>query len=156
MSFLSSFLILFLAWTAHARIITDDNCGTYVNKLDTCMATISFSGNCPSNNVSLSNTEYANCTSNYFFWSYPLYNMTLTIETLFTHQHQHYTISLDNEELRGAISKVFRIINNEEKEVTTHDKTLIQNSDSNYQIILKFQGPTHLSRYGVNINYKTI
>jgi len=156
MSFSSLFLILFLALTAHARTIIDDSCQTHINKLDTCMAIISFSGDCRSSNVSLSNTEYASCTADNFFWSYPVYNMTLTTETLFTSQHQPFTIALDNEQLAGAISNVYRIINEHETEVTTHDKTLIQHSDSNYQIILKFQGPPRLSRYGVNINYKTI
>jgi hypothetical protein len=120
------------------------------------MAIISFSGDCRSTNVSLSNTEYANCTADRLFWSYPLYNMTLTIETLFTRQHQPFTIALDNVKLSTAISNVYRIINNQETDVTTHDKTLIQHSDSNYQIILKFQGPTRLTRYGINIEYKTV
>jgi len=90
-----------------------------------------------------------------FFWSYPVNNMTLIIETPFTQKHQHYTITLDNEQVYGAITNVYRIINDKEIKITTPDKTIIQHSDSNYQIILKFQAPTHLSRYGVNINYES-
>ncbi len=156
MSFSSSFLILLFASTVHARTITDDSCETHINKLDTCWAIVSFSGDCYSSNVNLTNTEYAKCISNIFFWSYPLNNMTLIIETEFTQQHQSYTIHLDNEQLMSTVTNVYRILNNQEKEITTKDKILIQNSDSNYQIILKFQGPTHLGRYGVNIDYKSI
>lgn len=156
MSFLSSFLVLSLVLIVHSRTITDDSCEKHIDKLDTCMATISTSGNCESFKVSLSDTEYSSCITNSFFWSYPLNNLTLIIETPFTFKKEPYSISLNNEQLSGAISNVYRIINNEEKEITTHDKVFTQHSDSNYQIILKFQGPTHLSRYGVNIDYKTV
>jgi hypothetical protein len=56
----------------------------------------------------------------------------------------------------GAFSHVYRVFNNEETEITTQDAKLIQYSDSNYQVILKFQGPSHLSLYGVNINYDSV
>ncbi len=153
MSFLSSLVILCLALTIHAL---DDSCETHIYTLKTCSAIITFSGNCQSMTVNLSHTEYAQCTSNGFFWSYPLNNLTLVIETLFTEKHQAYKISLNNEQLFGAITNVYRIIDNKEIEITTHEKTLIQQSDSNYQVILKFQGPTRLGRYGVNINYESV
>jgi hypothetical protein len=157
MSFSSLFLILFLALTIiQAETITDDSCETHISKLKDCDAIISFAGDCQSSIVSLNNTEYAKCTSNTFFWSYPVNNMTLIIETPSTRIHQAYTIALDNEQLIGALTNVYRIINNQEIEITTQDKTLIQHSDSNYEIILKFQARTHLSRYGVNIIYKTV
>ncbi len=152
MSFVSSFVILFLAMTIHA----DDSCETHIYTLKTCSAVLTFSGNCQSMTLNLSNTEYAHCTSNGFFWSYPLNNLTLIIETLFTEKHQAYTISLNNEQLFGAITNIYRIIDNKEIEITTHDKILVQQSDLNYQVILKFQGPTHLGRYGVNIDYESI
>ncbi len=55
-----------------------------------------------------------------------------------------------------AVSHVYRVFNDQEDEITTKEKTLKQDSDKNYQIRLKFQGPTHLSRYGVNIDYKSV
>ena len=81
--------------------------------------------------------------------------MTLVIETPFTRTHRRFLMRLDNQQLAGAVSHVYRIFNNQETDVTTRDDTLIQYSDPNYQIILKFQGPTSLSRYGVDIDYRT-
>jgi len=156
MSGFSSLLILLLAFTVHARTIIDSSCETHINKMDACQAVVSFSGDCYSSTVNLSNTEYAKCTANSFFWSYPLNNLTLIIETSFTQKHQPYTIYLDNEQLMTAVSHVYRVFNNQEDEITTKEKTLKQDSDENYQIRLKFQGPTHLSRYGVNIDYESV
>jgi hypothetical protein len=155
MAFSFTFLILFLALTAHAGTI-NDSCETHIDSPKTCSAVISFSGTCYSSKVVLSNTQYAKCTSNNFFYSYPRNNMTLVIETQFTQKHQPYTIYLDNERLMGAFSHVYRVFNNEETEITTQDAKLIQYSDSNYQVILKFQGPARLSLYGVNINYDSV
>jgi hypothetical protein len=155
MSLSFTFFILLVALTTHAQPI-NDSCQSHIDKLKTCSAVISFSGDCYSSKVDLSNTEYAKCASNSFFWSYPLNNMTLVIETQFTQNHQPYTIRLDNAQIMQAVSHVYRIINNKEIDITTKDKTLTQKSDSNYQIILKFQGPKHLGRYGVNINYESV
>ena len=156
MSFSSLFLILVITLTGHARTIIDSSCETHIDKINTCKAVISFSGDCYSTIVNMSNTEYANCTSNTFFWSYPRNNMTLIIDTQFTQKRQPYTIYLDNEQLMAAMSHIYRIFNNQETEITTKDRTLIQYSDVNHQIILKFQSPTQLSRYGVNIDYKSV
>ncbi|UJR07733.1 hypothetical protein I4U23_012017 [Adineta vaga] len=155
MAYLSLFVIALLASFTHARTLGDSSCGSHLDKLDTCSATISFSGECYSSKIDLKDTEYAKCTTNAFFWSYPVNNMTLVIETKFTQQRQPYSINLDNTQLKGAILHVYRVFNNQETEITTQDKVLVQRSDSNYQVILKFQAPTQLSRYGVQIDYKS-
>ena len=82
--------------------------------------------------------------------------MTFLIERLFIEQHQAYTIHLDNQQVMSAVSHVYRIFNNQEKDITTLDETLIQYSDTNHQVILKFLGATQLVRYGVNINYRSV
>ncbi|CAF0769905.1 unnamed protein product [Adineta steineri] len=159
MSFFSLFITLVLISVVHSGTIRDINndssCETHIDKLDTCKAIISFSGDCYSSTVDISKTEYAKCLTNSFFWSYPLNNMTLIIGTQFTQQQQPYTILIDNEQVISTVSHVYRIINDKETEVTTQEKSLKQHSDTNYQIILKFQGPTKLGRYGVNINYES-
>lgn len=81
--------------------------------------------------------------------------MTFIIETPFTHSRQGYIVYFDNVQLTQGISRVFRIFNNQETEVTTRGDKLIQYSDANYQVILKFEGPQQLSRYGVVIDYET-
>lgn len=151
----SSFLLVGFFVVVVESTVVSSSCQSHVDKLDVCQATISFSGDCRSPIIDLTQTEYVQCENVNFFWSYPLNNMTLIIETPFTRSHQRFTMFLDNQQLTGAISRVFRIFNGQETEVTTRDSTLIQYSDSNYQIILKFEGPTHLSRYGVNIDYRT-
>jgi hypothetical protein len=54
-----------------------------------------------------------------------------------------------------GVSHVYRIFHHQETAVTTKEKILIQYSHSNYQIMLKFQSPPHLSRYGVDIYYNS-
>lgn len=149
-------LISLILFSIHTQIRVDASCDTHISNLEKCSAVISFSGNCQSMIVNLSETEYANCTANQFFWSYPLNNLTLIIETPMTDERRAYTMSLNNEQLAGAISNVYRIINGKESEVTTHEKILRQDSDGNFQVILKFQGPKQLSRYGVNIDYTSV
>ena len=148
-----TFLLVVFALNSDAS--SDSSCQSHVDKLDSCQAVISFSGDCLSPKIDLSSTEFSQCEAVKFFWSYPLNNMTLVIETPFTRSHQRFLMRLDNQQLTGAVSHVYRIFNNQETDVTTRDDTLIQYSDPNYQIILKFQGPTRLSRYGVDIDYRT-
>ncbi|CAF0874109.1 unnamed protein product [Rotaria sp. Silwood1] len=157
MSFvLSSIILLLFTSVLIVENSVTNSCQAQVDKLDTCMAVVQFSGDCNSGIVNLTNTDYAKCNTTSFFWSYPRYNLTLMIETPFTKKHQPYTIYLDNEQVMSAVSHVYRVFNNQETDVTTKDRTLIQYSDSNYQIILKLQGPDRLQRYGVNINYDVL
>lgn len=148
-------IISLILLSIHTQIHADNSCETHISDLETCSAVISFSGNCQSMLVNLGKTKYANCTTNQFFWSYPLNNLTLIIETPMTYERKSFTISLMNEELAGAINHVYRIIHGKESDVTTHEKILRQDSDENFQVILKFQGPKQLSRYGVNIDYSS-
>lgn len=55
-----------------------------------------------------------------------------------------------------GISHIYRIINNEEIEITADRHSLIQDSDSNYQIVLKFQAPSHFIRDSVDIPYVSL
>lgn len=79
--------------------------------------------------------------------------MTLVLDSPFTGSQQKYQMSFDNQQIMSAVSHVYRIIDGEEIDVTTTEPKLIQTSDDNYQIILKFEGPTSLTRYGLNIVY---
>ncbi|CAF1081794.1 unnamed protein product [Rotaria sp. Silwood1] len=152
-SALSSIVLLSLISILIVENSAVNSCKAQVYLSDTCRTTVSVPNDCNLGIFNLTNTAYAKCNTMSVFWSYPQHNLTLIIETSFTQQHQRYAIYLDNEQLMSAVSHVYRIINNQERCVTTKDKTLIQYSDSNYKIILKFQGPERLERYGVNINY---
>ncbi|CAF1363336.1 unnamed protein product [Rotaria sordida] len=156
LSALSSIVLLLLISVIIVENSVIKSCKAQVDKLDTCMSVVQFPGDCNSGIVNMTDTDYEKCITMSFFWSYPLHNLTLIIKTPFTQQHQLYAIHLDNEQIMSAVSHVYRIFNNQEIDVTTKDKTLTQYSDSNYEIILKFQGPDRVHRYGVNIDYKVL
>ncbi|CAF5015194.1 unnamed protein product, partial [Rotaria sp. Silwood1] len=66
-------------------------------------------------------------------------------ETPFTQERQPYAIRLNNEQLKQFKDydvRIYRILNGQETQLISSDQVIVQNSDSNYQIILKFQGPT--------------
>ncbi|CAF3430833.1 unnamed protein product [Rotaria socialis] len=153
---LSSPVLLLLIFVLIIESSTGNSCKGQVDQIDTCKAVVQFPGDCDAATVNLTDTDYAKCNSANFFWSYPVHNLTLIIQTPFTAQKQPYTTYFDNEQIVSGISHVYRIFNNQETDVTTKDKTLIQYSDANYQVVLKFQGPDHLQRYGVNINYDAV
>ena len=151
--FLSSLLLVILV---HAVPITDGDgrsCNVQIYSSYECSATVSTSRSCQASHLSVANSSLVSCKQVSMFWSYPMNNLTMTIETPFTQGHQQYTISVDNHQLMGAISHVYRVLNNKETEVTTTSPQLILNSDSNYQIILKVVAPPELMYYGVFIKY---
>jgi len=136
---------------------TDESNNSHLRIYGPGQGGVSFPNDCNSKILNLANTELAkSSTSVGLFWSYPVNTMTLIIETPFTQKREPYAISIDNEELKQAISHVYRVLNNQETEITTSDDKLVQKSDSNYQIILKFQGPPEMRYYGVRISYDII
>jgi hypothetical protein len=78
----------------------------------------------------------------------------MIIETPFTEKQKAYAIYIANEGMMGPVEHIYRLINDQEIEITTTDSKLIQYSDSNYQIILKFQSPSEFTYYGVFIDYE--
>jgi hypothetical protein len=88
-----------------------------------------------------------------FFWSYPKRNLTLIIETPFTQKQQTYAIRVNIGAIQPSISHIYRLLEDQETEVIFHDDTFTEKSDSNYQVVLKFEGPPTLQYYGVFINY---
>jgi hypothetical protein len=119
-----------------------------------CSGTVSVRLDCKISTLNLTHTNMSErCNSIDLFWSYPVDNLTMIIETPFSKKQQAYTIELNNERIMGAISHVYRLIDGKEIEVTTKESKLIQHSDSKYQVILKLQGPPKLTYYGVFIDY---
>lgn len=76
------------------------------------------------------------CSSAYLQWAYPANNPTLVIGT---QQQQPSTVSVDNDQLVGISSHIYRIIDDKEIEVTTKGHKLVQKSDSHYQVKLKLE-----------------
>ncbi|CAF2505003.1 unnamed protein product [Rotaria sp. Silwood2] len=131
--------------------------GLYLHISEPGRATVSFPNDKEQKTLNLAGTDLAkSCSSVNIFWSYPTGLLTLIIETAYTKKQQSYTIHIDNEHLSASISNVYQVIDDEEIEVTTNDKKIILNSDSNYQVIIKFQGPPEMRTYGVSISYDII
>ncbi|CAF1076890.1 unnamed protein product [Adineta ricciae] len=145
--------VVFVSHT-HSNPISDDECQAQFYPNDECGGSISTPIQCVSKKLNLADTEISSCTSVGLFWSYPTNNFTLTIETPFTKAQQAYKLEIDNEQLRASVLHVYRIVDGQETEITTDDKKLIQNSDKNFQVVLKLQSFPAIFSYGVFINYK--
>jgi hypothetical protein len=86
-------------------------------------------------------------------WSYPTNNLTITIETSFTKQSQAYTLSINNGQIQDYTIRMYRITNGKEVEIKSTDDRIVLNSDANYQVILKLQGPPSIFYYGFPLSY---
>lgn len=132
--------------TQSVPLLTESCTADILNSSFPCWSGIVSSRFCKSAFLNLGNTEYKSCsTVGFGWWSGSTNNLTLTIETSFTQQRQSYLIQLNNQQLKEFKDysvRFFRILNNEETELISTDDIITQYSDSNYQIILKFQGPT--------------
>lgn len=160
MSYICYFLILLTVATGYIAPTIDfnlkDPCKANVDRYSPCTATISAPTGCISTVLNYTDTIFAQCNGVNFFWSQGDNNMTFIIETAYTQTHQAYNISLANSPLIQGDLHVYRVNNGQEIEITTRDDKIFQISDSNYQIILKFQGPTRPVRGGVLIIYSTV
>jgi hypothetical protein len=119
-----------------------------------CQSRIYLPKPCDSATLNLDVTNLKSCTEVNLSWDYPTNNLTMIIETPFTQQHQPYAINLDNYWLFGI--QTYRILNGKEIQVKSNDKVIVENSDSNYQVILKLQAPPTLSVYVLFFNYNVI
>ncbi len=102
--------------------------------LDPCWRIVSITGFCKSSTLNLSNTSIARCSVIHLSWAYAIY--------------------IDNDGMMGPVEHIYRLINDQEIEITTTDSKLIQYSDSNYQVILKLQNPSKFIYYDVFIDYQ--
>jgi hypothetical protein len=147
MSSIIPFLVFLAIGLVQITPTTAESCtAQLLNSSLPCWSGVVSPRTCTSAFLNLGNTEYKSCsTVGLGWWSDSTNNLTLTIETLFTQQRQAYTINLNNQQLKQFKDysvKVYRILNNQETELISTDDIITQSSDSNYQIILKFQGPT--------------
>ena len=153
----SVIIVFFTATVAYLLIIGNvqaTNCGqARISSFAKCTATVMTDG-CEDSTLNLQNTEFADCKSIQFFWSYPQHNLTMIIASPLTAQKQAFTVYLQNREVRSGVNKIFRVYKGQETDVTTSDDILVQYSDADYLCILKFVAPEKLQRYGVNVNWE--
>ncbi len=63
-----------------------------------CSAVVTVRGGCEAGTLHLGRSNVSKiCTSVGLFWSYPMNNLTMFIETPFTEKQQAYTIEFDND-----------------------------------------------------------
>jgi hypothetical protein len=157
----SSLLVLLVAVLVnsivHALPLNGSLCDPHIQELNKCNIGVGFAAICNSSTLNLVNTNLSNsCSSVNIFWSYPMNNLTVVIETPYTQQRQPYTIHLHSRQLKSQISHIYRLLQGQEIERTKIGNTVIEKSDSNYQVILKFQAPTQLKFYGLFIAYDIV
>jgi len=90
---LSSFSLLIVLVAAlisnilNAAPLNNNLCGTHVTEQSICGIGVSFIHLCNASTLNLSNTKLANSDSSIdLFWSYPMNNLNLIIETPYTQQ----------------------------------------------------------------------
>lgn len=151
MSFTVSFIILLAITITRAAIVQDKSCDVQAYRQSDCVASVFVQHGCPSATLDLTHVDFLIlCSSVRVSWAYPANNLTFVIGT---HKHQAFTVSVNTDRLMGSVSHIFRIIGNQETEVTTKDHKLVQKSDSNGQVKLKFEVPPELMPYVVFVEY---
>lgn len=157
----SSILVcLFLGSLIGIRAASQDTCSCKPSVFDysECSLTISGQTCCKSLKVKLDKyPKIKSCTSVEIFWSYPTNNLTLVIKTSATPARQPFRIRLAQQQLNSVISHVYRVVRNQETELkASNDGSSVVRSDSDYRVVVKFQGPSKLMFYGVFIKYDVL
>ncbi len=151
MSFTVSFIILLAITITRAAPVEDKPCDVQAYRQSDCVASIFIPNSCLSATLDLTHLDYlTSCSSVSLRWAYPSNNLTFIIGT---QRHQAFTVSVNIDRLMGSVSHIFRIIGNQETEVTTKDHKLVQTSDSYDQVKLKFEVPSELMPYLVFVDY---
>jgi len=119
-----------------------------------CSGLITVDKLCNESIANLAESTLKTCDAVQLTWSYPMRNLTITIETPYTQQHQDYSIEIDNRNFYESTFHLFRILNGEEISINTPDESVTVKSDSKYQVQLKIVAPYTISLYILNINYK--
>jgi len=152
--------VVLLATTGLSASIKDINitntCDAPIERYSNCTGRVESVDGCTSAFVNFTNTPSAQCTAINYLWTQPADNLTMILETSFTKADQAYKINFDNYSLLELVTHVYQIINNQEIEVTTHTSTLTLPSDSNYQVIVKFETPAQSTVSAIDIRYEAV
>jgi len=150
-----TFFVLLSIGFIQGALTTNESCKVQVyDSLDLCGGSIWIPYSCDSATLNLGATRFASCTAVRISWAYPINNFTIIIETPFTQQLQSYSVTIDNWLIKESDIRAYRILDGREIEVKSTDDVIVQNSDSNYQVILKLQAPSTIGLYLLPFNYK--
>lgn len=73
--------------------------------------------------------------------------MTFTIETPYTQERQPYAIEIDNKQIKTYSLPMYRILDGQEIELNSTHDVIVEKSDSNYQVQIKFRAPSTLTYF---------
>lgn len=133
-----------------------NTCNALIDRYSNCTARVESVDGCTEAIINFTNTPSAQCNGINYLWAQAANNLTMIIETSYTKVHQAYKIIFNNSWLMELVTHVYQIINNQEIEVTTKASTLTLNSDSNYQIIVKFESPADPPISATGISYEAV
>ncbi|CAF0795038.1 unnamed protein product [Didymodactylos carnosus] len=106
---------------------------------------------CSNSVLDIGQANFTTCKEVRFSWAYPTNNLTITIGTQYTYQRKPFTLYLDNKRRH----QVYRVHDGgQETDITSIDEVIIQYSDINYQVILKFQEDENIGPYLTYISYR--
>lgn len=149
-----SFLVLLSIGLIHTTPIVEESCEAELyNRTAPCNGLIWVTKPCKEATAHLATTSFKSCDVVALIWAYPINNLTVIIETPFTQQHQPYAIHINNKQIRSSDFSLYRILNGHETKIKSIEDIIVQQSDSNYQVILKVQAETIESLYILPINY---
>lgn len=150
------FLLLLSIGLAQAIPIEDEPCKAQIyNSSGSCSGMIRAPYTCKSTIADLATTGFESCDTVDFSWAYPLNNLTIFVVTPFTQHRQPYAIHFDNRPFKEYPMPIYRILDGKETEIKTMDDFIVEKSDPNYQVVLKFQAQTSVSYYLSFIRYNT-
>ena len=158
-SLFSFFIIAAVTVTvAYAQTTTTNPCEPRVSSVTPCHLSVSVNQQCKSAIISFPGTNFTNsCNSTEIFWNYPQNNFTFIIDTPFTATHQRYTLQLSVYPRQPQMFRVFQVqTDGATTELKFRSDIITVRSDSNFQVGLKFQGPSRFIVYGVYIRYDVV
>ena len=157
MSSIAVWFVLMSLGLAQATPIAEDTCiAQLLTPSSSCWNSIIVPRSCQSATINLGTTDLKACAAVGLMWSYPTNNLTITIETSFTEQAHAYSIDIDNSQIKDYTIRIYRVRDGQEVEIKSTDDRIVLNSDANYQIILKFQGPPSIFYYGFPLSYTVV
>ncbi|CAF1281737.1 unnamed protein product [Rotaria sordida] len=153
LSLIFLFIAAFIGTVTYAAPVSNDACQAKFDNRDTCRIGVMADFSCLISTLNLAETNLASCNSGSIFWSYPSNTLKVTFKTLFTQKRQPFSIRLDTEEIMLAVSRVCQVSPEASFELQPVGNIIIAKSDSNYEVVLKFEAPPRWKFYGRNINY---
>ncbi|CAF4704228.1 unnamed protein product [Rotaria sp. Silwood2] len=150
------FIAVFTGTITYAAPVSNDVCKANFFDQGTCDIGVGTSSSCQESTLNLAESKLASCKSGSIFWSYPMNTLIVTIETPFSQKRQPFSIRLENEQMKLAISRVCQVSPQGSTELQPIGNIITAKSDSNYQVVLKFEAPPKLTFFGVLIKYTVV